>query len=285
MGSATSFCVRGRTTYLLTAAHVVEGAGNVQVKYPTRWRTAKVLCVPNGIDLAILQLDNPSPPAVNPIAMSQGSKITSAAFPAKSMRIREFESNISDSVFNDSNVSSYPQNTYKGESGGAVLNDRDELVGVIIETGNEPLTIFVNLKGINTALSLCGFTSDQSTPIEPEPDPISTPPVDLSAINKRLIELEQNAENTRKQLAGLVKLGEMKLKGVEKEQELQRELLAKLQRDIGIQARKIDGLIAELKSMKQEFLTIQIRTGDELKTKTYKWKERVELKKGNAVAN
>ncbi|NMG20439.1 trypsin-like peptidase domain-containing protein, partial [Brasilonema bromeliae] len=144
-GSGVIIKKEGNTYTVLTAAHVVEGADNYEIitpdnrRYAVNYRTIKPL---PGVDLAEVQFSSSQNYTVakmgNSDASTEGTTAYVAGFPAPTFAINQsiytfidgrITANASKPL-RDGYALVYSNNTSDGMSGGAVLNEKAELIGI-----------------------------------------------------------------------------------------------------------------------------------------------------------
>ncbi len=145
-GSGVIIKKQGNTYTVLTAAHVVEVKDNYEIttpdgkSYAVNYNSVKLL--PNDVDLAVVQFTSTQNYTVAKIGNSDASKEGTiayvAGFPAPTYAINQSIYTFSNGTIT-ANASKplrkgyalvYSDNTSEGMSGGAVLNEKGELIGV-----------------------------------------------------------------------------------------------------------------------------------------------------------
>lgn len=145
-GSGVLIHRKGSTYTVLTAKHVIERVNAVsQVetadgkRYPLRAQTIKSL---SNVDLAVLEFTSDRPYRIAQVAnsdlLSIGSAVYTAGFPAPGQTIQDREFRFTDGKIASRPTKAQPDgyslvytnNTRRGMSGGPVLNDDGQLVGI-----------------------------------------------------------------------------------------------------------------------------------------------------------
>ncbi|WP_315790893.1 tetratricopeptide repeat-containing S1 family peptidase [Fischerella sp. JS2] len=145
-GSGVILKKEGNTYTVLTAAHVVDVKDNYEIttpdgkSYAVNYNSVKLL--PNDVDLAIVQFTSPQNYTVakigNSDASTEGTIAYVAGFPAPTYAINQSIYTFSDGKITanaskplrDGYALVYSNDTLDGMSGGAVLNEKGELIGV-----------------------------------------------------------------------------------------------------------------------------------------------------------
>ncbi|BCL34725.1 serine protease [Nostoc sp. MS1] len=168
-GSGVILKKDGNTYTVLTAAHVVEVKDNYEIitsdgqRYAVNYSTVKLL---PGVDLAVVQFSSSRNYNVAKIGNSDKSEIGETAyvagFPAPTYAINQsiytcidgkITANTSKPL-RDGYALVYSDNTQPGMSGGAVLNDKGELIGI---HGREDLDTKQTKTGFNLGIPINTF--------------------------------------------------------------------------------------------------------------------------------
>ncbi|WP_051470071.1 S1 family peptidase [Fischerella sp. PCC 9605] len=168
-GSGVIIKKQGNTYTVLTAAHVVEVKDNYEIITPNGKRYAvsysSVKQLP-GVDLAVVQFTSSQNYTVakigNSDASTEGTTAYVAGFPAPTFAINQ-----SIYIFSDGKITAnaskplrdgyrlvYSNNTLEGMSGGAVLNEKGELIGI---HGRADLDTKENKTGFNLGIPIKSF--------------------------------------------------------------------------------------------------------------------------------
>jgi len=138
---------------VLTAEHVIDGAKSIEVQTRDgRITTARVIAISRNMDLAILStgLSAPSNFPVRLIRPNPGDRVFTVGYPV--LRMLGQEPKISDGIinsatgwFNESGVMQISIPIQPGNSGGPVLTEDGQLVGIV--TSSAALETFVKASG------------------------------------------------------------------------------------------------------------------------------------------
>ncbi|GAX41804.1 tetratricopeptide TPR_2 repeat protein [Tolypothrix sp. NIES-4075] len=144
-GSGVIIKKEGNIYTVLTAAHVVDVADNYEIvtpdnrRYAVNYNTMKLLA---GVDLAVVQFSSSQNYTMakmgNSDVSTEGTTAYVAGFPAPTFAINQSIYTFSDGritanaskALRDGYALVYSNNTSEGMSGGAVLNEKGELIGV-----------------------------------------------------------------------------------------------------------------------------------------------------------
>jgi len=136
-GTGTAFFV-GKGGYMLTCAHVVQGAGKIQVAIGVKSLDAAVLAIDEALDLALLQArveGVPSLPLANSNAVEVGTEVRALGFPLSHIigeDVKATKGTISGiSVREARKVFQVDATVNPGNSGGPLVNERGEVIGIV----------------------------------------------------------------------------------------------------------------------------------------------------------